>query len=176
MHERSECVSALEPIPFRLNRNGAPSLCLVASSRRKVVSTLLGNALALRDDQPTASLCMDPMMRIGESGRSLCIALDQAVLIDTSCLSGLFPATRHDRGVSSASLSGAGGQRQRPGARQAPPALAPRHGGERSPATGTRREPSEMPRQRKNHLRTSAQNTNAAGPIIPYRFDFCSPW
>src|SRR5688572_32941747 len=36
----------LEPFPFRLNRNGALSLCLVAFSRRKPVSTLLENAPA----------------------------------------------------------------------------------------------------------------------------------
>ena len=36
---------ALEPFPFRLNRNGALLLCFVSFSRRKPVSTLLENAL-----------------------------------------------------------------------------------------------------------------------------------
>ncbi len=35
---------SLEPFPFRLDRNGALSPCLVAFSRRKPVSTLLENA------------------------------------------------------------------------------------------------------------------------------------
>ncbi|MEH2675953.1 hypothetical protein DXU07_43425 [Bradyrhizobium elkanii] len=41
----------LEPIPFRLNRNGAPDSCFDAFSSREPVSTSLENALASRHPQ-----------------------------------------------------------------------------------------------------------------------------
>jgi hypothetical protein len=105
-------------------------------------------------------------MLIGESVRCLCIAFDQAVLIETSCLSGRFPAIRHNRSLTSASMRETIARRRWPGIWNAHAALARRHGGERGQPIGARREPSKKPMQSESHHRTSIQNIRAALAII----------
>ena len=114
-------------------------------------------------------------MLIGKSGNCLCITFDQAVLIETSCLSRHSPAIRLDRGRSSARMRKTDRRRRQYGEWNAWPMLARRHGGERGPPIGARREPSKKPRRRKSHHRTSAPNTECRPGDYPVPLRFLLP-
>lgn len=114
-------------------------------------------------------------MLIGKSGNCLCIAFDQAVLIETSCLSRRSPAIRLDRGLSSARMCKTDRRRRQYGEWNAWSTFARRHGGECGPPIGTRREPSKKPSRIKSHHRTSAPNTECRPGDYPVPLRFLLP-